>query len=648
MEDLRVGYDLSVRNNSDCIIQFKYGEDGMDACAVEDQSLIIINMNTEELCRAFMFDKDTKWNDLLSDEVYDKLDQSINEDLEETFFNILEKKIYIYKHVFKNNKITNNIRYPVHIARIITNVCSMKSTKSTISPNEILNGNYLLKEQLDSLENVILSTLIDVHLHPKVLIKKYKIQKEEYETILDIIKETYERSKIAPCEMVGAIAAQSIGEPATQMTLNTFHYAGVSAKSNVTRGIPRLRELLGVTKNLKSPSTIIRLKDEFGKYQNKSQYAKNKLEYTILRDIVIKNQIYYDPKNNDFDTEIDDDKGMLAMYKAFLDFENGEDASYEEKCPWIIRFTFNKELMMDRGIVMEDIYISLMEYDVDKLEFIYSDDNSSELIGRISIKAEINGKEDEQLNGLSDQSDIISIFKNIQEDILNNVVIKGVKGITNIVMSEQDYYSFSNGEINKEKTWILETDGVNLLNVFNSLYVDFIHTYSNDIIEVYNCLGIEAARELLIEQITEVIEYEGSYINDRHIELLCDIMTNKGILTAINRQGINRGDIGPLAKCSFEDTTDQLIKAGIFGEQDKLNGVSSNIMMGQIIKAGTGMCDIYLDEEKLMSELPGTNIIEDDYITGNNKNINYLLKNEDIIEEEEDEYCENDEFKFSI
>ena len=79
-------------------------------------------------------------------------------------------------------------------------------------------------------------------------------------------------------------------------------------------------------------------------------------------------------------------------------------------------------------------------------------------------------------------------------------------------------------------------------------------------------------------------------------------MTNKGILTAINRQGINRGDIGPLAKCSFEDTTDQLIKAGIFGEKDKLNGVSSNIMMGQIINAGTGMCDVYLDEEKLISE----------------------------------------------
>ena len=214
-------------------------------------------------------------------------------------------------------------------------------------------------------------------------------------------------------------------------------------------------------------------------------------------------------------------------------------------------------------------------------------------------------------------------------------------------MSEQDYFTFSEGEINKEKTWILETDGVNLLDVFNSMYVDFVHTYSNDIIEVYECLGIEAARELLIEQITEVIEFEGSYINDRHIELLCDIMTNKGILTAINRQGINRGDIGPLAKCSFEDTTDQLIKAGIFGEKDKLNGVSSNIMMGQIINAGTGMCDVYLDEEKLISELSDITPTEDDFVTVNNKNINDLLK-EEVIGEEEDDYCENDEFQFSI
>ena len=125
-------------------------------------------------------------------------------------------------------------------------------------------------------------------------------------------------------------------------------------------------------------------------------------------------------------------------------------------------------------------------------------------------------------------------------------------------------------------------------------------------------------------------------------------MTNKGILTAINRQGINRGDIGPLAKCSFEDTTDQLIKAGIFGEKDKLNGVSSNIMMGQIIKAGTGMCDLYLDEEKMISELSSINATTEDFTEVTNKNINYLLQDDDIDGLEENDYCDDDNFQFSI
>ena len=150
--------------------------------------------------------------------------------------------------------------------------------------------------------------------------------------------------------MVGAIAAQSIGEPATQMTLNTFHYAGVSAKSNVTRGIPRLRELLGVTKNLKSPSTTIFLKDDYGGFQNKSQYVKNKLEYTVLKDIVLQNEIFYDPKNTIYETDIEGDSNILKVYKEFLSLENGDDYDYEETSPWIIRFKFNKELMMENRI----------------------------------------------------------------------------------------------------------------------------------------------------------------------------------------------------------------------------------------------------------------------------------------------------------
>ncbi len=189
------------------------------------------------------------------------------------------------------------------------------------------------------------------------------------------------------------------------------------------------------------------------------------------------------------------------------------------------------------------------------------------------------------------------------------------------------------------KVWVFDTDGTNILEVLNSPYVDIINTYSNDIHEMNKTFGIEAARELLIEQMEDLFE---EYINIRHIGLLCDIMTNKGVLTPINRQGIKVGDTGPLGKCSFEDTTDQLISAGIFGEIDHLNGVSSNIMLGQLIKSGTGMCDILLDEEKLLRELDDIGETEDDYIEVTENNIDTLLQ------EEEDDDCMDDDFKFSI
>jgi len=396
---------------------------------------------------------------------------------------------------------------------------------------------------------------------------------------------------------------------------------------------------------LKSPSSTVYLKSNFRDNQGKSQYAKNKIEYTVIRDIVTKTQIFYDPKNTVFDTEIEEDKGILDIYREFLLMEKGEDFEFEETAPWVIRFTFNKELMMENGIVMEDVYLAISNYDNEKLQFIYSDDNSKQLIGRISIKADLKGSEDEMLNGLSDQTDVLSIFKKVQEDILNNVIIKGIKGITNIVMSEKNTYMKENDEIVQKKPWVLETDGVNLLELFNSPFVDFTRTYSNDILEVYKVLGVEAARNLLIEEITSVMS-DASYINNRHIDLLCDIMTNKGYLTAINRQGINRGDTGPLAKCSFEDTTDQLIKAGIFGEKDKLNGVSSNIMMGQTIKAGTGMCNILLDERKLLEQMSDINLTKDDFMEVSDNNINALLHDE---EEDEvyDENCLDEDFEMS-
>ena len=648
MEDLKVSYDYSVRNSSGIIIQFTYGDDGMDSCFVESQPLIIPKMSTEQISKKFLFEKSYDWSKVLEEDTIMELktNKKFYKLLEDNFKNILDHKFYILK-IFDYN-VESNIFYPIHIQRMITNIVGLyNKNKSDISPLEILEKNKNLKDELyisDNFKNNnIIHILIDIHLSPKILISEYRIKKTQYNELIQKIKLQFYKSRVAPGEMVGAIAAQSIGEPATQMTLNTFHFAGVSSKSNVTRGIPRLRELLHITKNLKSPSVKIILKEEFND-KNKCNFIKNQLEYTTLREIITSSDIHFDPDNNKYETNIEEDKEFLQIYKEFIDIEYESDKEEVKTNPWIIRFEFDKNKILNNGLTMEDIFIAISQNDIEnKMKFVYSDENAKIIIGRIHIKDSKIVKSDKLMNGLYDQTDIINIFKDIEQVLLDNTIIKGIKNITNIIISEEKIDKLIDKELVNQPRWILETDGTNLQDVLISEYVDTTETISNDIIEIYEVLGIEAARNKLIEEITGVVEYEGSYINSRHIELLCDVMTSTGILLSINRQGINRGDSGPLAKCSFEDTTDQLIKSSLFGEMDKLLGVSSNIMMGQKIKAGTNSCELLFDEEKFITEL--TKISTDPpNLDETDKNIDKMFEDDS----EEDIYCNDENFEFSL
>ena len=644
MEDLTVHYDYSVRSSSGSIVQFIYGNDGMDGTNVESQSLYLTKLSSDKLIDKYYFDSKINWSKYYNKTIADKC-KDINKDtLDKMFYELLDHREYLVCKLYNGN-IQNNINYPVHIERIVDNLTDKKG-KSNIMPIEIYNGNKILSKKLfitgEFKNNKIIEILIDIHLSPKILIEKYKIKRGEYKLICNTIKTRFYKSKISPGEMVGAIAAQSIGEPATQMTLNTFHFAGVSAKSNVTRGIPRLTELLHVSKNIKSPSTNIAIYPEYSNENNKLSFVKNKLEYITMKDILISSSIYYDPENSNYETVIDEDKELLNIYKEFQDLENDDMSKY----PWIIRFVFDKEKMLECGIIMEDIYMKLLDYDSERINFIYTDDNSKDLIGRISINCDT--EPDEIINGIQDQSDILSIIKNINEDIINNIAIKGIKNITDIIISEESVSKINDekSELHDKSSYIIQnvkrkylvSDGINLIDIMNSPYVDYINTHSNDIIEIFNVLGIEAGRQILINEIVSVVDHAGEYINLRHIELLCDVMTSKGTLTSINRQGIKRGDVGPLAKCSFEDTTDQLIKAGIFSERDNLKGVSSNIMMGQKIKSGTGMCDIYLDEAEMYSY----GASKDETYFENTDDIDNLLN---VVEEGD---CQEEDFKFSF
>ena len=592
MEDLKVYYDLSVRNAYGNVIQFIYGEDGMDYIKIINQLCDLMTKNFEKLEKIHKFDVKENYKNYLVKGVVAEIggDKEYDLYINEFYNKLFEKYHFLKGYVFKNS-VDGVIRYPINLYRLINkvkNTFSLNTILLNINPKYIINKIYELEAYLrKDTENGIelFICLLYDYLSPKKILKRYKLNKLAFDYLIENIKLEYNNSKVNVSEMVGPIAAQSIGEPATQMTLNTFHFAGVSSKSNVTRGVPRLKELLHISKNQKSPSTTIYL-DKSCKYDKSvANDILNNIELTSAMNLIKSIKIYYDPDDNN--TQIEDDRDLLRIYKLFNINSECESSTQSNM---IIRFEFDKQEMINKNITMEDIYYKINNMYGDEILCKYNDDNSNKLIFRIRL-LKVKKSEDNDIN----------VLKHMANDIRENVIIKGIKDITSVSMykNKQNFELENNSYVQKEE-WVLTTGGINLLSILNTDRIDYTRTISNDIYEVYWLLGIEAARTLLLNEIKEVIEASGNYVNYRHLSLLVDTMTNRGSLMSIDRFGINRGNIGPLAKCSFEETTDQLFKASIFGEVDNLTGVSSNIMMGQIPPCGTGDCNILIDETKLI------------------------------------------------
>ena len=607
MEDCKTVYDLSVRTSIGGIVQFKYGEDGMDYNKIESQKCEILSKDFETVKKTHLFMENEEWYNFMSTKTIKdmKKHKQYQERLEQYFEKIISNIHLLKGYVFSDNHMTK-IRFPVNLFRIIQSVKAQFNISASMMSN--LNPLYVIDKiealivslNKDNLGNELFNILIHEYLSPKVLVKKLRISKIAFDYILETIKMKYFNSFVEVSDMVGPIAAQSIGEPATQMTLNTFHFAGVSSKSNVTRGVPRLKELLHISKNIKSPSTTIYLDEETRYDKTNSNNILNKLELTRLKDLIKSIKIYYDP--NDNQSTVDEDHDFLKMYQMFEDIDP-TIVNEEDKSDWVIRFEFNKQDMINKNITMEYIYHKLTTNYGNEIRCVYSDDNSNKLIFRIRI---LKFKKNDTVND-------INLLKSISQNMRDKVVIKGIDGINNVSMfKNKNNYEIVGHDFKQKDEWVLSTNGINILEIMDCSNVDKTRTYSNDIHEMYSVFGIEVARKILLNEIREVIEASGNYVNYRHLSLLCDMMTTRGYLMSIDRFGINKGNIGPLAKCSFEETTDQLFKASIFGEIDPLKGVSANIMMGQVPPCGTGDSEIILDEQLIQNIFPEEEIEIDD------------------------------------
>ena len=389
-------------------------------------------------------------------------------------------------------------------------------------------------------------------------------------------------------------------------TLNTFHLAGVAAKSNVTRGVPRLKELLKVTQNPKAISLTVTLKPEIRDSKEKARKVAQDLELTLLKDITVKAAIYYDP--DDSDSVLQEDRALVAFYKAF-ESENapsavtqerfGEDApppeAAEEPAVWsrlMLRLELDRQRMFRKNISMDDIAFVLRQKFGEAISLVYSDYNTQRLIMRIRIPPVAVDE--------TGMDDMIAL-KKLQNRLLTGIVIRGVAGIKGAKFRQDKdsmEYNAEEGIYKQVTQYVLDTDGTNFLAVMNHPYVDGTKLVSSHVHDIYENLGIEATRATLIQEITTLFEEAG--VNCRHLGLLCDVMTRQGRLMSVDRYGINKMDIGPIAKASFEETEKILLRAALFGEVDPVTGISANIMMGQPIHGGTGFFNILFDEGAFM------------------------------------------------
>jgi DNA-directed RNA polymerase beta' subunit len=388
---------------------------------------------------------------------------------------------------------------------------------------------------------------------------------------------------------------------------DTFHMAGVSSKSNVTRGVPRIEEILSLSSEPKNPSLTVYLKPEEEMEREKAQRIMYLLEHTKMAELVSSTEICFDP--DDLNTMIAEDATTMEQYRAFESMVdeclNQVDPDTNEKSKWILRMEMNPEVMLEKNISMDDVHFTIQNTYGNDISCIYTDYNADKLVFRIRMNSVLkqNSKGQQakkaKMNPL-DQSDQIYLLKNFQDQLLENIVIRGIKKIGKVILRKiKDNVTEVNGSYKKQDIWVLDTIGSNLLDILAIDFIDANRTFSNDIVEIYEVLGIEAARQTIQNELAEVIEFDGTYINYHHLSVLCDRMTFTNKMISIFRHGINNDNIGPIAKASFEETPEMFLKAARHAELDTMRGVSANVMCGQEGLFGTNAFQVVLDLEEM-------------------------------------------------
>lgn len=337
------------------------------------------------------------------------------------------------------------------------------------------------------------------------------LSKEQMDEIVSMVSSDYRHSRVEPCEAVGVVAAQSIGEPGTQMTMRTFHYAGV-AEINVTLGLPRLIEIVDARKIPSTPTMTIKLAPDYAHDRDLAREVAWAIESTSILHL-----------------------GSIATDLAEMN----------------VIIELNSGAMEQRKITAEEVAARLKEetgLDVDQKENLL-----------VMAPEEPSYRE------------LLQLVEKIKK-----ISLKGVEGIKRVVIrKEGDEY-------------ILYTEGSSLKKVMQFDGVDPTRIKTNSINEIGEVLGIEAARNAIINEATDTLREQGLSVDVRHIMLVADIMTVDGEVKQIGRHGVSGEKASVLARAAFEVTVNHILDAAVRGDVDDLRGVTENVIVGQPIQLGTG------------------------------------------------------------
>lgn len=536
LEDLFVHYDGSVRNAAGAIMQIQYGDDSLDPVAMEGNDGMPIAFQ-----RLFTLTSSKRYLDKVTDDNIEDEEVLLPNDLEH------EMREGIRQHFVKTDPISNDIT-PLHDPSMSTQGAIRCSEKFYSDLTKFLEN---IKVRLVSARKLIgLEPNQHGHQELERLLRPIGFTRSQLQCFMKMCQDRHRSKVVDPGSTVGAFGAQSIGEPGTQMTLKTFHFAGV-ASMNITLGVPRIKEIINASRNIATPLMMVELEEaKSGKLSGSSKDAE-------VRARLIKGRL---------------EKTTLGQISSSIIQKCKSHNAYLDVC---LDMDAMQSLQLELNAF--DLKIKLLEYSKLKLKH-------SQIIVKANDQLRIHPMAcDDKENA---KKKTIDGFLQTLMCAVPNIVVSGIPTISRAVISHPSPGSDVNSDL------VLYVEGTGMLDVMGTAGVAGTCVKNNNIMEVASVLGIEAARATIIEQIQYTMSQHGMSIDSRHTMLLSDCMTNRGEVLGITRFGIAKMKESVLMLASFEKTTDHLFDAALHGRVDKVTGVSESIIMGIPMPTGTGMFKI--------------------------------------------------------